>query len=145
MELPMTEPVSHQSSLHDPLEFAARYAAAWSSGDPESVGAFHAEDGSLKINSGRPAAGRKAITEVARTFMTAYPDMTVGIDGLERIGDGYRFRWTFAGTHSGPGGSGRRVRISGYEDWTFGADGLITRSLGHYDQAEWDRQLRATT
>jgi pimeloyl-ACP methyl ester carboxylesterase len=34
-----------------------------------------------------------------------------------------------------------RVRISGFEEWTIGDDGLIAASLGHYDQAEYDRQL----
>jgi hypothetical protein len=33
------------------------------------------------------------------------------------------------------------VRISGFEEWTIGDDGLIAASLGHYDQAEYDRQL----
>jgi hypothetical protein len=34
------------------------------------------------------------------------------------------------------------VRIPGFEKWTIGADGLIAASQGHYDQAEYDRQLR---
>jgi hypothetical protein len=51
------------------------------------------------------------------------------------------YRWTLAGTNTGPGRTGRRVRISGFEEWTLGDDGLIAASLGHYDQAEYDRQL----
>lgn len=31
---------------------------------------------------------------------------------------------------------------AGYEEWTFGSDGLIARSLGHYDEAEYQRQLQ---
>jgi len=42
------------------------------------------------------------------------------------------------GTNSGPGNA---VRIRGFEQWTIGEDGLIAKSLGHYDQAEYDRQL----
>jgi hypothetical protein len=34
------------------------------------------------------------------------------------------------------------VRFTGFEDWTFGDDGLITESLGHFDQAEYARQLK---
>jgi hypothetical protein len=34
------------------------------------------------------------------------------------------------------------VRIAGFEEWMIGADGLIVESLGHYDQAEYDRQLQ---
>jgi hypothetical protein len=51
------------------------------------------------------------------------------------------FHWTFTGTNTGPGGTGNRVRISGFEKWTFADDGLIVRSQGHYDQDEYNRQL----
>ena len=37
--------------------------------------------------------------------------------------------------------AGNRVRISGWEEWTLGDDGLIADSQGHYDQAEYDRQI----
>jgi hypothetical protein len=33
------------------------------------------------------------------------------------------------------------VRFSGYEEWTFTADGLVAASLGHFDAAEYARQL----
>ena len=38
---------------------------------------------------------------------------------------------------------GRAVRIEGYEVWTFDADGLIAESKGHYDEAEYRRQVSA--
>ena len=38
-------------------------------------------------------------------------------------------------------GTGRPVKIGGYEEWTIGADGLIAASLGHYDAADRDRQV----
>ena len=41
----------------------------------------------------------------------------------------------------GPGGTGKRVRISGYEGRTFGPDGLVAGSQGHFDEAEYQRQL----
>jgi hypothetical protein len=34
------------------------------------------------------------------------------------------------------------VRIAGFEEWTISPEGLIASSRGHYDQAEYDRQLR---
>jgi uncharacterized protein (TIGR02246 family) len=125
----------------DMRQFAERYTAAWCSQKPESVAAHYAEDGSLTINNGEPSVGRAAITEAARSFMTGYPNMVVKLDRLERMGDEYRYHWTFTGTNSGPGGTGAKVRISGYEDWTMGADGLIAKSLGRYDATDWDRQL----
>ena len=30
---------------------------------------------------------------------------------------------------------------SGLEEWTIGDDALVAESQGHYDQAEYDRQL----
>lgn len=53
------------------------------------------------------------------------------------------FHWTWTGTNSGPGGTGKAVRISGYEEWTLGADGLIAESKGHFDEAEYQRQLQS--
>ena len=126
-------------------EFAVLYAAAWCSQEPAQVAAFHAEDGMLVINGGAPSSGRPAIAEAAGSFMTAYPDMVVELESLERVGDRYRFHWKFTGTNSGPGGTGRSVHMRGYEEWTMGTDGLIAQSLGHYDQAEWDRQLGQTS
>jgi len=122
-------------------DFARRYTEAWCSGDPARVARHYAPEGSLTINDGTPAAGRAAITNAAREFMVAFPDMRVELDEL-RIGGGTaEYHWTLTGTNTGPGGTGRPVRISGYEEWTIGDDGLIASSLGHYDQADWDRQV----
>lgn len=123
-------------------EFATRYAAAWGSQDAASVAAHFSEHGSLKINEGAPAVGRAAITASAQSFMTAFPDMTVSMDSLEVQGNHAIFRWTLTGTNTGPGGGGKAVRISGYEEWTIGADGLVEKSLGHFDAAEYQRQLQ---
>ncbi len=121
--------------------FATRYTAAWCSQDPASVAAFYAEDGSLKINDGEPSIGREAITEAARGFMTAFPDMIVKFDHLRIGGDQAFYHWTLIGTNTGPGGTGNAVNISGYEQWTIGDDGLIASSLGNFDAAEYQRQL----
>jgi len=34
------------------------------------------------------------------------------------------------------------VHISGFEQWRIGPDGLIAESRGHFDQAEYERQLQ---
>jgi nuclear transport factor 2 (NTF2) superfamily protein len=122
-------------------EFARRYTDAWCSEDPARVAAHYAPDGSLTINDRPPSTGRAAITEAARAFMVAFPDMRVLMDALLMQGDKAEYRWTLVGTNTGPGGTGRRVRISGFEEWSIGDDGLIASSLGHYDQAEYERQL----
>jgi hypothetical protein len=122
-------------------DFAARYTAAWCSHNPASVASFFTVNGSLKINNGTPAVGRAAIAEAAQGFMTAFPDMIVSMDGLEVEGGRVIYHWTLVGTNTGPGGAGRAVRISGFEDWRFGADGLVAESEGHFDEAEYQRQL----
>jgi uncharacterized protein (TIGR02246 family) len=122
--------------------FAKRYAEAWRSQNPESVAAFFAENGSLRVNHGPPAVGRAAITEVARGFMRDLPDMIVTMDDVTHASDGTKFHWTLTGTNTGPGGTGKRLRISGYELWTISEDGLIGGSKGHFDNAEYERQLQ---
>ena len=129
--------------LADVRAFAAKYTSAWCSQDPARVAACFAEDGSLTINDAAPSVGRRAIAAAAQDFMTAFPDMVVAMDGVDRDGDRFVYRWTLTGTSSGTGGSGRAVRISGHEQWTIGADGLIRQSFGHFDQAEYARLLKA--
>jgi uncharacterized protein (TIGR02246 family) len=122
-------------------DFATRYAAAWGSQNAASVASFFAPDGSLTINGGTPSVGRAAITESAQSFMTAFPDLVVTLDSLGKDGDRTTFHWTLIGTNTGPGGTGRPVRISGQESWRFGPDGLVAESLGQFDEANYRRQL----
>ena len=122
--------------------FAKRYAEAWCSQNPESVAAFFAENGSLSVNDGPPAVGRAAIAEVAQGFMSTFPDLIVTMDHVSRNPDGTKFHWTLIGTNTGPGGTGKRLRISGYELWKIDEDGLIGDSRGHFDTAEYERQLK---
>jgi predicted ester cyclase len=123
-------------------KFAKRYDEAWCSQNPESVAAFFAARGSISINNGPPAVGRAAIAREAHAFMTTFPDMVVTFDKLEPRSDGTEFHWTLTGTNTGPGGTGKRVRISGYELWKIANDGLIGESKGHFDGPEYERQLK---
>jgi predicted ester cyclase len=126
-------------------EFGKRYTAAWCSKNAAGVSAFYSPQGSLKINEGAPHVGRDAITAAAQAFMTDFPDMVVTMDDVIHRGEGAVYRWTLTGTNSGPGGTGRPVRIGGYEEWTFAADGLIAESRGHFDEEEYRRQLFSGT
>lgn len=130
----------NQAELTD---FATKYAAAWSGQNPDSLAAFYSPDGSLKVNAGEPSVGRPAIRATAQGYMSAFPDMVVRLDSVVQRGSGAIFYWTWTGTNTGPGGTGKAVHISGYEEWTFGPDGLIVQSLGHFDEAEYQRQLTA--
>jgi steroid delta-isomerase-like uncharacterized protein len=123
-------------------EFATKYTAAWCSQNAASVASFYAENGSLKINAGSPSIGREAITAAAQDFMTAFPNMIVRMDKLNLDEGHIVYHWTLIGTNTGPGGTDNAVHISGYEEWTIGGDGLIAESKGHYDEAEYQRQLK---
>ena len=123
-------------------DFARRYAAAWCSQDPRQVADCFAEDGSLRVNHGAPAVGRAAIAEIARSFMQAIPDMKVALDAVTQEPARTVFHWTLTGTNTGPGGGGNKVRISGYEIWQLSEAGLIAESRGHFDAADYERQLR---
>lgn len=123
-------------------EFAGRYTAAWCSQNPASVASFFSENGSLTIN-GSPSVGRAAIAVAAQGFMTAFPDMVVKMDEVSLERGHPIYRWTLTGTNKGPGGTGKDVRISGFEEWRLGADGLIAESKGHFDEDEYRRQLES--
>jgi len=119
-------------------QFARRYAEAWNSGNRDRVAAFYAKNATISVNGGPPTR----IVDVARGFLRDFPDMIVTFDKLEARGDRTAFHWTFTGTNTGPGGTGNKVRISGYELWKIDNDGLIAESLGHFDAADYERQLR---
>jgi hypothetical protein len=126
----------------DVRKFAKRYATAWCSQNPGYVASFYAENGSLSVNDGPAAIGCAAIAEVAQGFMRDFPDMIVTRDDIAQSADGIEFHWTLLGTNSGPGGTGKRVRISGYELWQLDDVGLIEKSQGHFDSGEYARQLK---
>ena len=134
--------------MNDPTlaNFAERYARAWCSHDPDAVAAFFAENGSLSVNDGPPAVGRAAIAEIARGFVRDFPDMIVTFDKLgpasaDESCDAV-FHWTLIGTNTGPDGRGNPVRISGYEQWKFNSADLVVESKGHFDAADYERQIK---
>ena len=68
--------------------------------------------------------------------------MIVTFDKLEPRRDRTAFHWTLIGTNTGPAGTGKRVRISGYELWKIDNAGLIAESKCHFDAEEYERQLK---
>jgi hypothetical protein len=73
--------------------------------------------------------------------MDGFPDLRVEMDDLRADLGSPEYHWTLTGSNTGPGGTGRAVRISGFEQWTIGDDGLITASLGSYNETDWNRQV----
>ena len=132
-----------QNNLQSIRSFAEAYTAAWCSQNASSVAACYEGNGSLQVNEDAPAIGREAITQVAQEFMTAFPDMRVVMNKLMLQDGGAIYHWTLTGTNTGPVGTGRPVRISGFEVWQIGSNGLIAKSSGHFDSAEYHSQLKS--
>ena len=134
-----------QANMEELSEFATRYAAAWSNGDPVTFASFYAENGSFRINDGEPSVGREAIAETAGSFMASFPDMLIRLVEVRQADEYVEFHWHWTGTNTGPGGTGNAVDLKGYEQWTLGEDGLILESRGNMNDAEYQRQLHADT
>lgn len=132
---------SKKSELDKMVVFGQKYTEAWNSKKPEKMASFYAEDGMLTINNGTPAVGRKQLTETAKSFMEAFPDLELAMDSLAVENGMYRYYWTFKGTNTGPGGTGNKVNFSGFEEWTMNEQGLIHKSIGTYDAEDYQRQV----
>lgn len=137
----MTSCKSDDSEYDKMVEFGQKYAEAWSSKVPEKMASFYAEDGTLTVNNGTPAVGRKQLAETAKSYMEAFPDLELTMDSLTKEKETYRFYWTFKGTNTGPNGTGNKVDFSGFEEWTMNDQGLVQKSIGTYDAKEYEAQL----
>lgn len=122
-------------------EMAEAYTEAWCSHSPEAVASFYAEDGLIIINGGEPSKGRAEVAAMAGGFFNAFPDLVVRMDDVRTSGTHTVYLWTLEGTNSGPDGTGNRVNISGWEYWRLTEDGHVAESAGHFDAADYQRQL----
>lgn len=117
---------------------AEKYAAAWSSHDPDVVASFYEENGSITINQGDPVVGRSAISETASGFYAEFPDLIVHMDDIRLSGSHAVFVWTLEGNHSE---TGNYVKVGGWEEWTLSDDLHVRESFGWFDAGEYDRQV----
>lgn len=111
-------------------------------------------DGVFQASSGNDVDGERhegheAVRAAYAAVFAQYPDAHWAHARHFASGERGVSEWTFSGTLTdgrrvevnGPGGTGSSVRISGYEEWTLGSDGLISQSKGHFDHSEYQRQL----
>lgn len=136
---------SQKSDYEKMVEFGEKYTVAWNSKKPEIMASFYAEDGTLTVNNGTPAVGRKQLAETAKSYMEAFPDMKLIMDSLVADSGTYRYHWTFIGTNTGLGGTGNKVNFSGFERWTMNNERLVQKSIGTYDANDYNRQLDGIT
>ena len=78
---------------------------------------------------------------MAAGFMEAFPGMILTLDDLHVADETAVFSWTLHGTNTGPGGTGNKVVISGYEVWQLDEDCKVAKSHGYYDSATYAHQV----
>ena len=74
---------------------------------------------------------------MAAGFFADIPDLKLTCDEVRSAGEHSAYFWTFTGTHAG---TGKAVRVSGWEEWDLDADLKIVASRGWYDAADYERQ-----
>ncbi len=115
---------------HDRMkQVADAYTAAWNSGSPDAVAAFHVPDGGIVINRGRPWEGRAGVAAMAAGFYADVPGLHLICDGLRVADDHVVYLWTYTGTDAK---SGQPVRVSGWEEWDVDEDLQVKSSRGWF-------------
>lgn len=123
-------------------KMAEAYTAAWCSRSAAMVASFFEEGATSIINAGTPTIGRPAIADAMGAFFTDFPDLVLRMDDLRSGGNQAIFLWTLEGTNSGPGGTGKFVRIAGWQNWRLSENLLIVHADDGFDATEYERQIR---
>ena len=97
----------------DIRKMAEGYTQAWCRRSSEAVASFFEENATSIINAGTPTIGRPAIADAMGAFFNDFPDLVLRMDDLRSGGNQAIFLLTLEGTNSGPGGTGKFVRIVG--------------------------------
>ncbi|MEM8958286.1 MAG: nuclear transport factor 2 family protein [Pseudomonadota bacterium] len=124
--------------LETARRIARHHCDAWTSRNPEAVAARYAPQPSMAINGGEPMTSRAEIADMAAGFMADFPDLVLTLDQVLVADQHMVYAWTFDGHHRD---SGHRVHFSGWEEWDLDDELNVTRSLGWYDAADYDRQV----
>ena len=118
---------------------AEKHCAAWTSHDPVTVANRYSETTSFGMNGGDPMTSRAEIADMAAGFIADFPDLVLSCDHVLVADHHMVYAWTFAGHHKKTGGF---VRFSGWEEWDLDDDLKVTKSLGWYDVADYERQVK---
>jgi len=126
----------------DPIE---QYLAAWSSGDPEAVGAALAPDGTYQDPLTGGPLGGEALAGYVGVTMTAFPDLHFDLVSRHDDGETVALRWIMRGTNSGPLLDNRptqaTIAVPGADFFTLDATGAIAEVDGYFDQQTFMTQL----
>jgi steroid delta-isomerase-like uncharacterized protein len=129
-------------------DWAAGFLNAWNALDGEAVASLCSEEVVWSDpSSPEPFIGRKGVLEFVEITRRAFPDFHVTETALPyflpactRVLSPYRMTGTMLGTMNAFAPTGRRISVSGIDDWTF-RDGLLWRYDSYYDTIDVARQL----
>jgi len=114
--------------------FGKRYAAAWSSKNPNDLASFYTTDGVLLDGDGTFVTGRDSIAYISKIFHDEIPDIVISLDSMVDTSNGVEFHWLLLGTNT----RGIKVKMTGHEVMQI-ENGLITKSQGSYTNEEYAR------
>ena len=136
----------------DPEDFVRRaYHEIWNWRLLNRIRDLYAPDHRCRSASGRRFYGLEDLTAFLLSWLAAFPDAKLTVDHISWNGDereGYRVaaRWTFVGTHEGPGEwgepSGARVRVMGLSQHRI-ARGRFVEESTLFDEFGMLRQIWA--
>ncbi|MGI9351875.1 MAG: nuclear transport factor 2 family protein [Rhizobiaceae bacterium] len=119
-------------------KLADAHCAAWTSMSADKVAERYAETTSFGMNGGEPMTTRAEISEMARGFMSDFPDLVLSCDSVLVADHHMVYAWTFEGQHAG---TGNKIRFSGWEEWDLNDELKVTKSLGWYDVEDYNQQV----
>ncbi len=125
-------------SIETARTLADAHCAAWTARDANTVAARYAEVTTFGMNGGDPMTTRDEIAEMAAGFMAEFPDLRLVCDHVLVAERHMVYAWTFTGRHLE---TGNAVQFSGWEEWDLDDDLRVTKSLGWYDVADYERQV----
>lgn len=117
--------------------FGKRYAAAWSSKNPNDLASFYTTDGILLDGDGISVTGRDSIAYISKIFHDEIPDIVVSLDSMVDAINGVEFHWLLEGTNT----RGVKVKMTGHEVMQI-ENGLITKSQGSYTNGEYEKIVK---
>ncbi|QGX96996.1 DUF1348 family protein [Roseovarius faecimaris] len=119
-------------------QIAQAHCDAWSSRNPQAVADRYAKDATMSMNHGEPMTSQAEIADMAAGFMADFPDLVLTLDTVLVADRHMVYAWTFEGHHTE---TGNHVKFSGWEEWDLDENLKVTKSLGWYDGADYERQV----
>lgn len=90
------------------------------------------------MHGSTPMITRAEIADMVSGFMEDLPDLVLSLDTVLVADHHMVYAWTFERHHKA---TGNLVRFSGWEEWDLDEDLKVSRSLGWYDEADYEQQV----